>query len=76
MIKKSLLSSLAVLVLYLLFWPVQVDPVSWQPPQDLGYSDKFPPNQQLSQLHRIELKGMLVLKITPWMLTAIFIFLF
>lgn len=57
MIKKSLLSSLAILVLYLLFWPVQVDPVSWQPPQDLGYSNKFPPNQQLSQLHRIDLKG-------------------
>ncbi len=57
MIKKSLLSIVALLVVYLLTWPVEVDPVAWQAPDNLGYTGKFSQNQQLSQLHRIELNG-------------------
>ena len=57
MIKKSLLSVFALLVVYLLTWPVEVDPVAWQAPDNLGYTGEFAQNQQLSQLHRIELNG-------------------
>jgi len=57
MIKKSLLSLSAVLVVYLLTWPVEVEPVAWQAPENLGYTERFAQNQQLSQLHRIELDG-------------------
>jgi sugar lactone lactonase YvrE len=57
MIKKSLFSLLAILVVYLLAWPVDIDPVAWQAPENLGYTQDFAQNQQLSQLHRIELDG-------------------
>ena len=42
---------------YLAFWPVEVDPVAWQAPENFGYSGDFEKNQQLSQINRIELEG-------------------
>lgn len=56
-LKKSTASIILVLAGYLVFWPVEVDPVAWQAPENLGYSGDFEKNQQLSQINRIELKG-------------------
>ena len=48
---KSTLAALGVLLLllalYLVLWPVPVDPVAWQAPVDRGYVDPFLPNDQL-----------------------------
>lgn len=55
--KKSAASLVLVLVGYLAFWPVAVDPVAWHAPNNPGYSGDFSKNQQLSQIKRIELKG-------------------
>lgn len=56
-LKKSTASIILVLAGYLVFWPVEVDPVAWQAPKNLGYSGDFEKNQQLSQINRIELEG-------------------
>jgi len=40
-------SLLAVCVLYLLLWPVPIEPVSWQAPADQGLVDPFEPNDRL-----------------------------
>lgn len=56
-LKKSTASIILVLAGYLVFWPVEVDPVAWQAPENLGYSGDFEKNQQLSQINRIELEG-------------------
>jgi sugar lactone lactonase YvrE len=55
--KRIFTSSTLLLAGYLAFWPVAVDPVAWQAPENLGYSGDFEKNQQLSQIDRIELKG-------------------
>ena len=52
---KLLLTFSLVLTAYLLFWPVEIDPIAWQAPKDNGYVDAFSQNQQLSQIKRIEL---------------------
>lgn len=49
------LASVLILTAYLLFWPVEVDPVAWQAPEDKGYIGDFSQNQHLSQIKRIEL---------------------
>ncbi|HNP64840.1 MAG TPA: SMP-30/gluconolactonase/LRE family protein [Woeseiaceae bacterium] len=46
---------LAVLALYLLLWPVPVDPVAWQAPVDRGYVDPFSPNDSLTAATNISL---------------------
>jgi len=56
-IKRTLASSTLLLAGYLAFWPVAVNPVAWQAPDNLGYTGTFEKNQQLSQINRIELKG-------------------
>jgi sugar lactone lactonase YvrE len=56
-IRRVSASSALILVSYLAFWPVAVEPVAWQSPSNLGYSGEFSKNQQLSQITRIELKG-------------------
>ena len=57
MFKKILISSVLLLVGYLLFWPVLVEPIAWSAPENLGYTGRFVKNQDLSQLQRIELNG-------------------
>jgi len=54
-IKKIALASTGLLVAYLCFWPVPVEPVAWQSPNNPGYTGAFAKNQQLSQVNRIEL---------------------
>ena len=46
---------LASLVLYLLLWPVPVDPVSWNAPVSLGLVDPFGINNQLRRTRLIDL---------------------
>ena len=56
--KKVLLTSgalLLVLVLYLLLWPVPIDPVAWEAPVDRGLVDPFEPNKQLQAATAIDL---------------------
>lgn len=47
------------LVAYLGFWPVEIDPVAWPAPANPGYEGAFAQNQQLSQIQRIELSDTL-----------------
>lgn len=49
--------SVLLLIGYLTFWPVDVDPVAWHSPKNKGYINAFAKNQRLSQMHRIELNG-------------------
>ena len=54
--KKAItISMTVVLTAYLLFWPVEIEPVAWQAPTDNGYVDSYSQNQHLSQIKRIEL---------------------
>lgn len=57
MIKKISTVLGIILGAYMLFWPVDIEPVAWQSPTDNGYTKDFAQNQQLSQLQRIELNG-------------------
>lgn len=38
----------AALVLYLLLWPVPIDPVAWDPPVDAGLTGPFAPNDRIA----------------------------
>jgi sugar lactone lactonase YvrE len=55
--KKTMVGSVFLLAGYLAFWPVDIDPVAWQSPENLGYTNVFSKNNKLSQINRIELKG-------------------
>lgn len=56
---KRALQALGVLfaaaILYLLLWPVPIDPVAWQAPQDRGYVDPFAANNLLGAARGIDL---------------------
>jgi len=44
---------LGILAGYLSFWPVQIDPVAWTPPEDVGKTGPFAANDALTTLTRI-----------------------
>ena len=46
---------LAAILLYLLFWPVPVDPVAWDAPEDRGFVDPFASNELLEPARGIDL---------------------
>ena len=46
---------LALPLLYLLAWPVPIDPVSWQAPEDRGYIDPFEVNDRLQYARGIKI---------------------
>ncbi len=48
-------SALAGVVLYLLAWPVPIDPVSWQAPEDAGFTGAFTENDLLEAARGIDL---------------------
>jgi len=48
---------LVVLVAYLCFWPVPVEPVSWQAPAPPGFVGVHAPNDRLADLETIPLKN-------------------
>jgi sugar lactone lactonase YvrE len=57
-VKKALTSFgilVALIATYFLFWPVSVDPVSWQAPIDRGYVDPFSKNDALKSATAINL---------------------
>ncbi len=54
---RFLLILVTVLLAYLLFWPVPVDPVAWKAPTSVGYVGAFQPNQLLKDLEFIDLNG-------------------
>jgi len=43
------------LVLYLMFWPVVIEPVKWDAPKDAGYTGQFSPNTDLANLELLEI---------------------
>jgi len=45
---KLLIVVLVMLILYLLTWPVPIEPISWQAPKDLGLTGQFAENTALS----------------------------
>jgi sugar lactone lactonase YvrE len=45
------------LVAYLTLWPVSVQPVAWEAPENAGYTGAFAPNDRLSALERVALDG-------------------
>ena len=44
-----------ILFAYLFFWPVPVEPVSWDAPKNKGFVGAFEPNNRLSKIEFIEL---------------------
>ncbi|MEO0606288.1 MAG: SMP-30/gluconolactonase/LRE family protein, partial [Myxococcota bacterium] len=48
-------AAVAVLLGYLVLWPVPVDPVAWHPPVDAGYTGAHAANQRLDALERVPL---------------------
>ena len=57
-VKKALSAAAAllfVLTLYLLAWPVPIDPVAWDAPVDRGLVDPYAPNKQLQAATAIDL---------------------
>lgn len=44
-------------IAYLLFWPVPIEPQSWNPPRNEGYVGVFAPNSALDDLTRVSLNG-------------------
>jgi len=56
--KKILLAALGLVILigaYLSFWPVAINPVSWDAPTDKGYVGDFAPNTDLANLERLSI---------------------
>ena len=51
----TLAGLLAAVAAYLCFWPVPVDPVSWQAPSPPGYTGVHAPNDRLADLETIPL---------------------
>ena len=43
------------LVAYLLFWPVEIEPVAWDAPETPGYSGVWAENDALAELERLEM---------------------
>jgi sugar lactone lactonase YvrE len=49
------LSLVTAILLYLLFWPVPIEPVAWQPPPNPGHTGVFAPNERLQAMERLPL---------------------
>jgi hypothetical protein len=49
----ALIALALVIVAYLLFWPVPIDPVVWQPAANPGMSGPYAPNDRLSGMRRL-----------------------
>lgn len=54
---RLLLLVLFAMLAYFLFWPVAIEPVTWQAPADRGFSGAFEPNDVLAGAQRIEVIG-------------------
>jgi sugar lactone lactonase YvrE len=47
---KPIGTILALLILYLCFWPIDIDPVAWEPPVDSGLIGVYAPNTYLADV--------------------------
>jgi len=56
---KRIILGLSILLflvtLYLVAWPVNIDPVSWDAPKDKGYVGDFAPNEKLAELDLVDI---------------------
>ncbi len=57
-LSRVLFLLLALIVLYLLFWPVPIEPVSWSAPSNPGYTGPFARNQRLGSMELLSLGGL------------------
>jgi sugar lactone lactonase YvrE len=60
MIKRILFALLIVVVVivgYLAFWPVPIEPCAWQAPLDQGYTGKFTVNDRLKGVELLKIAG-------------------
>ncbi len=46
---------IAVLLAYLVAWPVDIDPQKWEAPKDKGYVGNFAPNRRLADLELLDI---------------------
>jgi sugar lactone lactonase YvrE len=53
LMKRILLTLLALLILYLAFWPVPIDPIAWRPAKNPGFKGKFAVNQRLQTIQHL-----------------------
>ena len=49
-----ILTLLALAALYLLFWPVPIDPAAWEPPAAPALAGQYEPNSRLAASERVE----------------------
>lgn len=56
--RQGLFLILALLVLYLLLWPVPIDPVAWNAPPNPGYTGAYASNERLKGLETLPLGGL------------------
>ena len=54
-IAGAIAGPVVLLAMYLLFWPVPIDPVAWDAPEDRGLVDPFEPNSRLARARSIDL---------------------
>ncbi len=54
-IVRTLLALTAAVLLYLLLWPVPIDPVAWDAPESQGYSGDFAINDGLDAMQAIDI---------------------
>ena len=58
MAKKILLTFFIIvvaIVLYLIAWPVPIEPVAWTAPPNPGYTDKFAQNERLKDIEVLKI---------------------
>ena len=54
-IARTVSATLIVILLYLLLWPVPIDPVAWEAPVDRGLVDPFGPDDRLRRARSVTL---------------------
>jgi sugar lactone lactonase YvrE len=54
---SALLIILFFLVIYLLTWPVPIDPISWEAPENPGYTGPFEVNTRLAKIEKLPIEG-------------------
>ena len=56
-ITLALVSLVALVALYLLLWPVKVEPAAWEPPAAPPLAGDFAPNERLAAVERLDAGG-------------------
>lgn len=55
--RRFAVSTLIAVVLYFAFWPIDVEPVAWDAPEDQGLVGPFSPNEALADVELLKLGG-------------------